>query len=482
MKKMKRLVQVARRGLLSVLVVMVVFCYFPRKLDSANLTSVSDTLSSSRLSFVGAVGTGNSAGTDILTIKTSSLPGWATSDSNHNLFPGDTLLIGDHTDYTVEDIIDDASDNRIQISRTGGLAASDIDVDDPVIATRSARHTVTFTTVSLIAGGKYRIRLPASSKYNDGIPDADGFDFRETFNTSWIDCSSADSGTASIEYSGQGSCPSGWTCIYCSYSGTNTEGSKTIHIGTTASAQQPINPAPSSTSKTLGSADTYTYYVEHLDASNNVIDSTAGKIAVVESVRVTATVDPTITFTIAGVGVGVTACENTLDVTTTATTVPFGSLSLGSFNDAAQQLSCVTNASGGYVVTVIEDDQLSIGGDHSTELSDTNCDSGAACSENSSAEWSSDTSESGFGYSLHNIDANTVPFQYSTATGNCSGTFCARPFPATADGDSQTQIMSNSSTPTTTEDIYVCYRLVASSTQPAGDYENNITYRATATF
>jgi len=146
---------------------------FPKKIGSANLTSVKDTLSTSRLSFVGAVDSATE-GSSIFTIKTSSLPGWASSDDNYNLFPGDTLMVGDTTDYTVDDIVDDANDNQIQL--TSGLASSDIDADDPVIATVAANHAISMTTASAIENGAIRVRVKASSSYaeDDGIPDFDG--------------------------------------------------------------------------------------------------------------------------------------------------------------------------------------------------------------------------------------------------------------------------------------------------------------------
>jgi len=458
---------------------------FPAKLDSANLTSVKDTLSSSRLSYVGAVGSGNTAGSSIVTIKTSSLPGWATSDDTKNLFSGDTLQIGSNTDYTIIDIHDA---DQIQIYHaSGGLQSTDVDVDDPIIATRSAQHTLTFTPVTAINNGYYRIRIKATggsaAQSHDGIPDADGFDFRTIGSGTWPDyITCPDSGTPTLEYSGDTHCPSGYTCILCSYSGVNTLAQKTLTIGTTAPSQQPINPAPSSTSKTAGSADTYTFYVDHLNNSYEAIDSTQGKIAVIESVRVTATVDPTIELTIAGIGTGQTACGNALDVTTTATTVPFGSVSITNFVDAAQNLTVSTNADGGYSVTAMESDQLRIllgDGLGANDIDDTPGDNTAA-SHTTSDEWSS-TSTKGFGYSLENVDAASVPFQYNTSSGNCSGTFCARQFADDNNNESAEEIFS-STTVADSQNVYVCYRIIVGPTQEAGTYTNAITYIASATF
>jgi len=173
--------------------------------------------------------------------------------------------------------------------------------------------------------------------------------------------------------------------------------------------------------------------------------------------------------------VGTTACGVATDVTTTASTVPFGSLSINSFTNAAQQLEVSTNADNGYVVTALENDQLSRVDDSTVEIADTPGDTSTA-SESVSDEWSS-TSTKGFGYSLQNVDANSVAFYYNES----SRTFSARQFAATADSESPQTIFS-SSTVADAEDAYVCYRAIVSATQEAGTYWNAITYRATATF
>ncbi len=466
-------------------IIFLVSLVVPKNLETATLSSVKNTLSSSRLSYVGAVGSGNTAGGTLLTIKTSSLEGWATSDDNLNLFTGDSLMIGSTSPYTVVDVF---GTDQIQIYRSGGLGADDVDVDDPVIATRSAQHTLTFTPITVIEDGRYRIRIKATggtqAQSKDGIPDADGFDFTESFQTSYIDCTSADSGSASIVYSGDTNCPTGYTCAFCTYTGNNTLAAKSINVGTTAAAQQPINPSPSSTSKSAGEADIYTFYVDHMEDDYDVIDSTPAKIAVIESVRVTAVVDPTIEFEINGVNVGQTACDNALDVTSTATTVPFGSVAISTFTDLAQELIVSTNADDGYAVTAIESDQLALimgtGLDPAIDIDDTLGDTGD-CEYNDYDEWST-TSTKGFGYSLEKINASaTVPFEYDTSGSGCTGTFCAKQFADNNAGETA-QTIFNSGTVADSENVYVCYRVIVSETQEAGTYTNAITYVASATF
>ena len=462
----------------------------PPELDSANLTSVKDTLSTSRLSYYGSLNGAHTVGPTIVKVNTSGMP----STSTANLFTGDTTWIGDGSTgstYTVDDIID-----TDEFTITAGLASGDVEDDDLVIATRSATHTLAFTTATAIPNGAIRILIPSGTNgVNDGIPNHDGFDFNSIVAgdltaptgggvTSW------ESPTATV--SGGTFCSAGNHCFEARYNGTNNvNASLTFTIGD-GGATDLINPV-AATGHAAGTADTYTVTVQHLGSRTSdypVLDSTTIKIAVIESVRVTATVDPSITFTVAGEAASGSRCGVTTDVTTTATTVPFGAVTLAAFNDAAQKLSAVTNALGGYAVTVISDDQLSIGGDHTTEIENTDCD-GEDCTDTTSGDWSTENDVSGFGFSLENIDATTVPFEYDTFTGSCAGgaDYCARMVPSTAtasetpdDSDAVLQIMSNTSTPSTTEDLYVCYRLVVDTTQSAGDYENNVTFTATATF
>ena len=441
----------------------------PQSLDSANLTNAKDTLETSRLSFHGANGEALTENSTVITIATTGYP----STSTANLFPGDTIVyLGSSNSYTVDQII-----SSTQFTVTTGLASADTDANDEFVVKRTASHTINFTTASAIADGAIRIRVKAgASNNNDGNPDQDGWDFN-SISDSDVTCP-ADvagyydfvSGTATV--SGGTGCPAGYHCFECRYSGPGKKGqalSITIGGGTKL-----INPAPAS-GHTEGTADTYSILMENLDSDDNIIDSTTAKVAVIEAVRVTATVNSILNFSISGLGVGTTACGVSTNVTTTATTVPLGALSIGSFTNAAQQLEVSTNADNGYAVTAIENDQLSRVDDSSVEIPDEPGDAGAA-TESTSDEWAS-TSTKGFGYSLQNIDANSVAFSY-----NESGrTFSARQFAADADSESPQTIFS-STTVADGEDVYVCYRAIVSATQEAGVYWNAITYRATATF
>lgn len=461
--------------------------------ESAALSSVKDVLSNSQLSFYAILGTGNSAGDTYIRINAGNTA--APSFTTYNISAGDTLGIGMTnlggilTTYTVKDI-----GNTALIELNSAVGVSNAYAGLAVIATRSAIHTVSFQPAGSYTAGKFQFLLKATSRtgedHDDGIPDQQGFDLGQ-------DVGSTQTGPGTAIKAADLTCPlsatkSVGTTVVVSSSSYHLFGctlgagvTNAFGVGNTyvivvgrdlGSGSQLINPSASSNRpvSSIGTADTYTYYVRHLDSSDVVRDITQGKIAVVEAVRITATVDPSITFTIgtsSGTGVGETACGNSAfgsnAANVTAASVPFGSLNLAAFNNLAQYLTCVTNAPSGYVVTVYENLPLTRVGASDT-IPNTDCD--GACSYTTAAAWSSDTSNSGFGYTVQNLNVGTTIFSYPN-------------YKAFGQGASQAQeIFKNTATPASTERAFICYRLVASTGQVSGNYENEVIFTATATF
>ena len=476
--------------------------FFPKKTNSANLSNVKDTLSSSQLSYFARTSANNSAGQSVLTINVA---GNAPSKTSNNLFVGDTIAIGTTgasttlTKYVILDVGDTAT-----IQLTSGLSAANAVEGAAFIATRSAVHTVTFTPVSILTAGKFQVMIKASnvgtSQRVDGIPDQDGFDLGmdvgatttglgTRVKVSDVGCSGVGFGVGATAAISTTTVSSDNYHLFTCTLGAGVSNSTTgyaITIGRAlAAGSQLINPSAASghvegeAGIQSGTPDVYTFYVRHRNSSDDLIDSTQGKIAVIESVRVTATVDPSLTFRIDtdNSGVGDTPCGVVLGTAagnTTATAVNFGSLSLTGFNDLAQSLSCVTNSASGYVVTTYSSGALTeIGSTSPSTIPDTDCDN-EDCTISSATIWNTETSDSGFGYSLANVDANTIAFEHDNTA------WSAKPFPTTS--ATAEELFSNPSTPTTTEDIYICYRIAISTVQRAGEYENGITYTATATF
>ncbi len=84
------------------------------------------------------------------------------------------------------------------------------------------------------------------------------------------------------------------------------------------------------------------------------------RVAIVNAVAMTASVDTTLTFTISGVASSTTINSDPVQTstTTTAILIPFGTLQPGVAKMAAQHLNVTTNARNGFVVTIIQNQNL----------------------------------------------------------------------------------------------------------------------------
>ncbi len=144
-----------------------------------------------------------------------------------------------------------------------------------------------------------------------------------------------------------------------------SNGTLTVGISTTApQATQAVTiDFTGITNPTTADTSFYARIITYSDAGSTVIDSAwvAAAVLTSTSIAVTASIGPTFTFTVAGVipgsdssGIGDVVDQvngSTLDITTTAATIPFGTLSTGDPNIGANDLTVATNATNGFVVT-----------------------------------------------------------------------------------------------------------------------------------
>ncbi len=459
--------------------------------ETANFTSAYDTLSNSRLSYRAGVASG-SLGSSVVTIATS---GNADNDTNH-LFPNDVVCFTDtglngcigQATYTVANVIDAHTFNI-----TPPLA-NNLIVGGYVIATQSAIHTVTFTTTNAVpSNGNILLTIPAVDANNithDGFPDtnssvtSNGFDVN-TLSTSNVTVAStgcANNWTVSSVTPGTATSD---TTILINRNTDSCAGSSTITVTVGDTNKKLINPAPITSGHTQGVADVYGIGVQTRDGSNNTLDQNTLKVAVLESVLVSATVQETLSLTVAGVATSNSTCGQTTGVTSTATSVPWGTISnFGAFNNAAQTVTVSTNAASGYAVKVEENDQMgkdgkvcpgASAGEAQQCIQDTTCNA-TGCSYTTSQDWTG-TTYYGLGYSLANVTGTDAAFTYNES----SRTFSAKDFPDQEASLAKQTIMSNAG-PVASNEVYVCYRLNVSATQPAGYYFNVVKYTATATF
>lgn len=460
-------------------------------LDTAGFTNASDTLSNGRLSYRAGVATG-AASASVVTIDSS---GNADNDTNH-LFPKDvvcytsSLLDGCHnnTTYTVANIIPTTNFNF-----TPSLDATALSANDYVIASQSATHTIAFTLASEVpTAGDIYITIPAldtTGKTNDYFPDTNS-----SIATNGFDLGGVGTGDISVASSG---CANNWTVasvtagtssadhlILINRSTNSCAAGSTITVTVGDASNKLINPAPISSGHTQGAADVYTLNVKTRDGSDNTLDQSNIKVAVIEGVLVSATVQETLSVTIAGVASSTSVCGVTTDVTTTATAVPWGTISsFGAFQEAAQTVTVSTNADAGYVVKAEENDQMGkdgvtctgpTAGESVSCIQDTTCGA-SACDHDTTADWTG-VGYYGLGYTLSGTDAT---FAY-----NSGGTFMSRQFAdqeTTGPAEDKQTIMSNGG-PVASSQVSLCYRLNVSATQPAGYYYNKVQLTATATF
>lgn len=229
-----------------------------------------------------------------------------------------------------------------------------------------------------------------------------------------------------------------------------------IRIGTNAGGSNQItNPA------TTGS------YPIQVDVDGD--DSGETRIAIVDAVEVTATVDTIFTFTIAGVGASETVNGDTTTGPTTATAIPFGTLEAGQASTTAQDLSVETNATNGFAVTVQTDGPLQTSGGNAIQTfiegADTTTPSawvsptGLIADSDTWSHWGLTTQDSDLSFGSSNyVAATTDPVVVFEHNGPADGT------------------TANIGT------TRVGYKIEVSALQPAGEYTTTLTYIATPVF
>jgi hypothetical protein len=505
----------------SALLAVILFFFFcltgtillnPAPVSSAGLSNAVATLSNSRLSFRAGVSASYSAGSNVISVGTSQgiNPDYGTS----HLFPGDVVCLddgsnnyrgchGNHT-YTV---------NRVTNSNTFSLTAplsgdsAAVDISDLVIASQSGILTVSINEGNTIpANGTITLNIPAVQSGGipasyDGIPDVgtsndtNGFDLNGIAASSAVSVSGGTGCTWSPTYTITPGDGSGTLHAIVFTTTTTCQGNITMIIGNTAAAANLlINPAPLLNTRVQGQADVYKLTITIKDNLGNAVDSIDTRISPVEGVLVSATIDKSLSFQVTGLPAGTNACGSSTNVTTTATSVPWGTISAyDTFYNAAQKLTVSTNASNGYAVLVEENDQMgkegnvcvgSSAGESVNCIQDTTC-SASICTESSASDWSTPNNYPGLGFSLQNLSSSSpAVWSYSQAGyQNCGLTpsFCARQFADQEASENKATIMYKAA-PSNNDQMVSCFRLTVDAIQPAGYYYNKVKYTATATF
>ena len=488
-------------GLL-VFFVVLVFLVSAKAASAANFTSASATLVNARFSYRAGVLTGTS-GNSVITIDAS---GNADNDTNH-LFPGDVVCftdtlengcIGNKT-YTVANIPSTTS-----VSLTSPLT-DDLLTDGYVIASASAALTLTFTTADVIPiNGDLYITIPTlntANRTNDGIPDT-----AATTATNGFDQGKIVLGDVTAPAS---NCTQWGTIVVTAGDATNdlriqipkatatcaASSALTVIIGSTHNL---INPAPLTT-HTQGVADSYQINIKSRDGSGNTIDQSDVSVAPVEGVFVSATVDETLSLTIAGISAnsgdycGVTRSSSTPD--TTATAISWGTISstyAAATHNTDQLVTVSTNAKSGYSVYIEENDQMGKDGNTCTgttpSAGDYTFSAGTCirdsvcqvsnCSESTETDWTNMSTYVGLGFSMEDTSGTDATFEWDDG----GAAFKARQIAdVTQGGETRASIMYNTG-PVSGSAANVCFRIAISNLQPAGYYYNKVRYTAIPIF
>lgn len=256
------------------------------------------------------------------------------------------------------------------VSTLGAIGA------DVLFVPITAMHTVSFTTITSIPSGGHIIITYPGAANNTASPSASTFAFNN-LTSSQISYKLNSGGTVTCT-SLSVSAP----VIDCTTTGgTINNGEKiTFLIGcadastneSSCATQAPrlINPTKSAAA---GTADIWKVGIQTTNSSSVVLDTSTVAMGTVDSVTVRATIDPSLTFSIAGVTSGSVASTNggcsQLDtvntgIAATTTEVPLGVLSLAPAVDTtvsnigAQLLTVTTNGANGYSITATSSGHL----------------------------------------------------------------------------------------------------------------------------
>lgn len=228
-----------------------------------------------------------------------------------------------------------------------------------------------------------------------------------------------------------------------------------------------------------------TYYARittYSDTGSTTIDTATVAFAILTStsIAVTASVDPTLTFSIAGVTGNGTATVNGATITnglaTTASTIPFGTLSSGTAKIAAQDITVTTNASSGYTVTASHSANAQSGNPPLTSGSTNNIDAWSG-TNGTPTTWSSPAGST--------ANTNTGYFGYTTEDSTlCTGT--AARFTTTGpkwagSTTSGAEIICNTGG-VSSETTRIGWEVEVNNVQPPGSYSGTVILIATPTY
>ena len=236
---------------------------------------------------------------------------------------------------------------------------------------------------------------------------------------------------------------------------------------TVASGAKVITVTSTSITNPVGSGS---YVIRIAGTQENNADT---RVAIIDDVVVTASVDTSFTFTIAGLATSTDVNGTSTTGNSSATALSFGTLAPGVHEFLAQELAVTTNARNGFVVTVKQDQNL---------LSQTGADidlfqNGTAVA--APASWSApsgtldqEDTYGHYGVTSEDSDLNSDEFGTNLYAGNLNVSRQVFSHTGPADGSTADKGLTQ-----------IGYRVQITGLQEAAtDYTNTLTYVATPTF
>lgn len=210
------------------------------------------------------------------------------------------------------------------------------------------------------------------------------------------------------------------------------------------------------------------------DTGSTVIDSASVAFAILTStsIAVTASVDSTFTFSVAAANTG-SVNGASIDVTTsTANTIPFGTLSNGVPKIAAHDLSVVSNSTNGYTVTVkaTASPPLVDGTNNIDEFTGTNA---SPSTWSSPAGSTANTNTGFFGYTTNDASLGTgTATRFTSSGGNKWAGTTTSPL----------EVAYSATGVSSAEVTRVGWQAEVNGLQPAGSYTGTVVLVATPTY
>lgn len=257
----------------------------------------------------------------------------------------------------------------------------------------------------------------------------------------------------------------------------NTSGERMRVVVGTPASQSTQDMQLTFTGVTNSSTTDTTFYTRintYSDTGTTVIDYGQAVAATLDtgSLAVTATVDPNLTFAVAGVTSGGTVNGATTNITTDTTTIPFGSISVGTPKIGATDVTITTNAGSGYTVTASHSGTLASAPPLISGANDIDSFSGTNASPTT---WSSPAGST--------ANTNTGYFGYTTESTNlCTGTAGRFSSDKWAGSTTTGQEVVCATSGVSSQTTRLGWQAEVNAVQPAGTYSGTVVLIATPTY